>query len=194
MAVDVAPVQSGAEGGARDARVVSSLCGVCSSGCGVDVIVEDGLIQRIRPRREHPKGIVCTRGTRASEVVHAPDRLLYPQRRVGPRGSGEFERISWDEAYDMIVRGLEEIRAAHGPEAVAIYTGRGNFEFGLNEQFSPEGAFLEFEDDELILSVHADHVDGAPSAGKYLGFVCGFVLSEQTYGELTPGIPVSQLH
>ncbi|NVO08146.1 MAG: molybdopterin-dependent oxidoreductase, partial [Rhodoferax sp.] len=118
---------------------VAGLCGVCAAGCGVDIVLHQGRIQRIKPRKNHARGIVCTRGTRAAEVVYSPDRLLYPQRRVGARGEGRFERISWDEAYQFIVDKLQAIAAEHGPEALATYTGRGNFEFGLNEMFAPAG-------------------------------------------------------
>jgi anaerobic selenocysteine-containing dehydrogenase len=120
-------------------EVVAGLCGVCSAGCGVHVVLEAGRIQRLKPRKEHPRGIVCTRGTRAAEVVHSPDRLLYPQVRVGERGEGRFARVSWDDAYGLIVERLQAIADRHGPEALAVYTGRGNFEFGLNEMFAPAG-------------------------------------------------------
>ena len=119
--------------------VVPAICGVCAAGCGVEVVLERGRIKRLRPRRDHPRGIVCTRGTRAPEIVYSPDRLLYPQLRVGERGEGRFERASWDDAYDFLVGRLQAIAAEHGPEALAVYTGRGNFELGLNETFAPAG-------------------------------------------------------
>jgi len=119
--------------------VIASVCGVCPAGCGVDVHLVDSRIDRLTPLKSHPQGIVCPRGMQAKEIVYSPDRLLYPQRRVGARGSGEFERISWDEAYATIVESLQRIADEFGPEATAIYTGRGNFEFGLNEAFSPSG-------------------------------------------------------
>jgi anaerobic selenocysteine-containing dehydrogenase len=122
-------------------QVIPGMCGICPSGCGVDVHLVDGKIERLTPRREHPLGIVCPRGLRAPEIVYSPDRLLYPQRRVSPRGQadGRFERISWDEAYELLVARLRQTAAAYGPEAACIYTGRGNFEFGLNESFAPAG-------------------------------------------------------
>jgi anaerobic selenocysteine-containing dehydrogenase len=118
---------------------VTSLCGVCPAGCGVQIYMADGEIQRQVPLRGHPQGSVCPRGMAAHEIVYSPDRILYPQRRIGPRGEGRFERISWDEAYDLIVERFHEILRRDGPEALAIYTGRGNFEFGLNETFAPSG-------------------------------------------------------
>ena len=119
--------------------MIAGICGVCAAGCGVDVVLEQGRIKRLRPRKGHPRGIVCTRGTRAPEIVYSPDRLLYPQLRVGERGEGRFERVSWDDAYGFLVGRLQAIAAEHGPEALAVYTGRGNFELGLDEAFAPAG-------------------------------------------------------
>ncbi len=120
-------------------EVATSLCGVCPAGCGVDVHLVDGRIERLTPLKDHPQGLVCPRGVAAAEVVYSPDRLLYPERRVGARGSGEFERIRWADAYDLIVENLHRLAARHGPEAICVYTGRGNFEYGLNEMFAPAG-------------------------------------------------------
>jgi anaerobic selenocysteine-containing dehydrogenase len=95
-----------------------------------------GTLQQTRPLADHPLGIVCPRGARAHEIVYSKDRLLHPQRRAQ---DGSLERLSWDAAYDQIVTTLRRIAQQHGPEAVCIYTGRGNFEFGLNESFAPAG-------------------------------------------------------
>ncbi len=122
-----------------DSRTVVGICGICPAGCGVNVHLAGGRIARLTPLRGHPLGIVCPRGARAAEIVYSPDRLLYPQKRIGARGAGRFARIAWDEAYDLWVAALKRIARDHGPEAVALYTGRGNFEFALNEHFAPEG-------------------------------------------------------
>jgi anaerobic selenocysteine-containing dehydrogenase len=124
---------------ADKADSVVGICGICAAGCGVNVHFAHGQIDRLTPLKGHPLGIVCPRGMRASEIVYSPDRLLYPQKRVGPRGEGRFERIDWDEAYELWVGALRNVAARHGPEAACIYTGRGNFEFGLNEAFAPSG-------------------------------------------------------
>ena len=118
---------------------VVGICGVCAAGCGVNVHFTQGRIDRLTPLKNHPLGVVCPRGMRASEIVYSPDRLLYPQKRVGPRGEGHLVRIGWDEAYELWVAALRRVAARHGPEATCIYTGRGNFEFGLNEAFAPAG-------------------------------------------------------
>ncbi|MFQ5614561.1 MAG: molybdopterin-dependent oxidoreductase [Anaerolineae bacterium] len=119
--------------------VVTSMCGVCSAGCGVNVHLAqaDGKIERLTPLKNHPLGIVCPRGAQAREIVYSEDRLLYPQWRAGARGQNRFERISWDQAYEVIVDNLRRIERQYGPEAVCVYTGRGNFEYALNEVFSP---------------------------------------------------------
>ena len=120
-------------------RVLDTICGICDAGCGVHVHFRDGRIDRLTPIKEHPLGIVCPRGARAAEIVYSEDRRLYPQRRVGARGEGRFERISWEDAYTLWVDGLDHIKRRFGPEAVCMYTGRGNFEFGIQESYPPAG-------------------------------------------------------
>ncbi len=120
-------------------EVITGVCGVCPAGCGVDIHLVDGQIDRLTPLKDHPQGIVCPRGIAAKEVVYSPDRLLYPERRVGLRGEGRFERITWDEAYALMVENFHRLAERYGPESICTYTGRGNFEYGLNEMFSPTG-------------------------------------------------------
>ncbi|MDP6567697.1 MAG: molybdopterin-dependent oxidoreductase [Alphaproteobacteria bacterium] len=124
---------------APERRAVRSICGVCPAGCGVTVHLRDERIERLTPLKSHPCGIVCPRGARAGDIVHSKDRLLYPRRRIGERGDGRYERITWDQAFELWVDQLQRIAKEFGPEAIALYTGRGNFEFALNEFFSPNG-------------------------------------------------------
>ena len=79
-------------------ETITSMCGVCPAGCGAEVHLVDGRITRMTPIKDHPSSVLCPRGMKAPEIVYAPDRLLYPQRRIGARGEGRFERITWDEA------------------------------------------------------------------------------------------------
>ncbi|CAN5869640.1 molybdopterin-dependent oxidoreductase [soil metagenome] len=120
-------------------EVIVSMCGICPEGCGAEVHLLDGRIQRLVSLKEHPHSVLCTRGMKTPDIIYSADRLLYPQRRVGERRSNQFERITWEEAYATIVDNLHRIAAEHGPEAVGTYTGRGNFEYGLNEMFAPAG-------------------------------------------------------
>ena len=123
---------------------MSTLCGVCPYGCPVDAAVdEQGRLTRVTPRPDElGVKVSCPRGRRAVETVYAPQRLLYPMARTADaaRGPGApLQRVTWDQAYSRLVTELRRIAQAHGPEAVCIYTGRGNFELGLNELFAPAG-------------------------------------------------------
>jgi anaerobic selenocysteine-containing dehydrogenase len=120
-------------------QVVSGLCGICPAGCGVKIYMENERISRTAPLKGHPQGTCCPRGAHASEIVYSPDRLLYPLKRIGPRGTGQFVRASWDEALDSIAAQLRHIAEQHGPQAVCMYTGRGTFERSLWELLSPAG-------------------------------------------------------
>jgi cysteine desulfurase NifS len=115
------------------------ICGICPAGCWVEVGVEDGRLVGIEADTGHPLGMICWRGRYAPEIVHSEHRLQHPMRRIGPKGSYDFERITWDEAYDSIVANLNTIKRESGPEAVAIYTGRGAFELSLCDMFQPKG-------------------------------------------------------
>ena len=113
------------------------ICGICPAGCWVEVGVQDGRLVTIVPDTGHPLAMICRRGEHAPEIVHSENRLQYPMRRVGRKGTYEFARITWDEAYDLIVRNLNSIKQESGPEAVAIYTGRGAFELSLCDMYQP---------------------------------------------------------
>lgn len=115
------------------------ICGVCPSGCWVEVGLDDGRLVDIRQDNDHTLGMICRRGKHAPEIVYSEHRLKYPMKRNGPKGNYEFERISWDQAYDIIVKNLNETKKQSGPEAVAIYTGRGAQELSLCDMFQPKG-------------------------------------------------------
>ena len=101
--------------------------------------MRDGRIEDIRPDAGHTLGTICRRGRHAPEIIYSGHRLASPMRRVGAKGSFDFEPISWDEAYDTIAANLERIKAESGPQAVAIYTGRGAQEQSLCDMFQPKG-------------------------------------------------------
>ena len=116
------------------------MCGICPAGCWVIVGIENGRLVSIRPEEGHPLGMICKRGEHSPEIIYSEHRLRYPLRRKGPKGTFEFERIGWDEAYSHIVKNLEMIKRESGPEAVSIYTGRGSFELSLCDIFQPKEA------------------------------------------------------
>ena len=121
-------------------KVKKGLCGICPSGCGIEIVMRGRRLYQIKPMEGHPLGIVCTRGAHAEEVVYSPDRLSSPMKRVGPRGEGKLGRISWEEAYELSARLIQEVVEKHGPESMAIYSGRGGFEQSLLDMY-PTGGY-----------------------------------------------------
>lgn len=99
--------------------------------------LRDGLLTKVRAQEDHPLGMICRLGASSPEMVYSPHRLRHPLKRTGPRGSGQFERISWDEAMETIASRLKQTRADHGAEACGIYTGRGSFDLALCDVYQP---------------------------------------------------------
>lgn len=102
-----------------------SVCALdCPDVCSLLVNVEDGRATRLRGNPEHPvtRGFLCGKVAQYLEREYSPQRLLYPQRRVGAKGEGRFERISWDEALGTIAEKLGAIASKFGPEAILPYS------------------------------------------------------------------------
>ncbi|MBI3040400.1 MAG: IscS subfamily cysteine desulfurase [Chloroflexi bacterium] len=118
---------------------VKGLCGICPAGCWVEVLLDKGRLVDIRPDGEHTLGMLCRRGKHSPEIVYSEHRLRHPLRRVGAKGSYQFERITWDEAYGIITEKFNQLKKESGPETVAIYTGRGAQEQSLCDMFQPKG-------------------------------------------------------
>ena len=99
----------------------------CPDTCSWLVTVEDGRATRMRGNRDHPftRGALCAKVNHYLEHTQADDRLLYPLRRVGRKGEGRFERISWDEALDEIASRLLAVREEFGGEAIWPFQGTG---------------------------------------------------------------------
>ena len=102
-------------------------CRGCHGGCMYILTVEDGRVVRARPDPDGPlnHGRACVKGLSIIEQMYHPDRLTHPMRRIGPKGSGQWERISWDEALDGIAAKLTAISRESGPEALALISGTG---------------------------------------------------------------------
>jgi anaerobic selenocysteine-containing dehydrogenase len=96
----------------------------CPSACALDVEVIGGAtIGRVRGSKlqSYTAGVVCAKVARYAERIHHPDRLTHPMRRTGAKGSGQFSRISWDEALDEIAHRFDEAERAFGAESVWPY-------------------------------------------------------------------------
>ena len=95
----------------------------CPDTCSLVTTVENGVALRVQGNPEHPHtdGALCTKVSRYTERTYHPDRLLHPMVRTGPKGSGQFKRVGWDEALDLIAERLRAI-AARDPQAVVPYS------------------------------------------------------------------------
>ena len=98
-----------------------SFCRICESMCGLELEVEGGRITQIRPDEAHvaSSGFACVKGLMQHKLYDSPDRLRYPEKRIGDR----WERISWEQALEEIGAKLRSLRAEQGPDSVAMYLG-----------------------------------------------------------------------
>ena len=106
-------------------QVRKTTCYMCACRCGIDVHLTSGKVTYIEGNRDHPvnKGVLCGKGASGIRQVYAPSRLTAPLRRVGPRGSGAFEVISWDEALKTATNWMGPLRDT-APQKLAFFTGR----------------------------------------------------------------------
>src|SRR5215207_5883033 len=102
-------------------RRVHRICTLCEATCGIAVDVEGGRVERVEADRLDPfsKGYLCPKAWGMKALQDDPDRLERPLRREG----SSWREVGWDEALEEAVRGLDAVRQAHGPDAVAAYLG-----------------------------------------------------------------------
>lgn len=101
----------------------------CPDSCLMDVTIDHGRAVEITANKAHPftRGALCAKVNKFLDRVYAPDRLLYPVTRVGPKGPGaQFERISWEEAIAAITHKMQTAIDEHGPQSILPYSYRGN--------------------------------------------------------------------
>ncbi|MBN1320540.1 MAG: molybdopterin-dependent oxidoreductase, partial [Thermoleophilia bacterium] len=110
-------------------KIVPTFCHGCGSyhpECGVLCYVKDGRFTRVEANpRACNNGVpgstsLCAKGLAAPQFVYAADRLTHPLKRIGAKGEGTFQRISWDEALDAIADKLKETKAKYGPESYGV--------------------------------------------------------------------------
>jgi len=151
-----------------------SICPLCPAGCGLTVRVMEGDTEILRdgklgvmkmglakklegdPKNPINQGKLCTRGQAAAQITYHPDRVGTPLKRVGARGEGKYEEISWERALTEFAGKLDGAAAANDPKALAILTGRRNGkrvellrEFASRFGASPPAVFEFFSDDTL---------------------------------------------
>ena len=106
-------------------RIAKTTCYMCACRCGINVHMKGDEIRYIEGNRDHPvnQGVLCAKGSAGIMQHLSPARLRAPLKRVGPRGSGEFEEISWEEALELATSWLGPIREKD-PKKLAFFTGR----------------------------------------------------------------------
>ncbi len=106
-------------------QVRHSVCALdCPDTCSLLVNVEDGIASKLRGNPDHPvtRGFLCGKVAKYLDREYSPQRLLYPQKRIGRKGEGRFARITWDEALDTIAHNLSETADRFGPESILPYS------------------------------------------------------------------------
>ena len=161
--------------------IVPTMCAShCGGSCLLKVHVKDGVITRIETDDgEEPQLRACLRGRAYRQLVYAPDRLLYPMKRVGARGEGKFERISWDEAMDKVATEIVRIRDTYGPFAILMIPGLGDVHY----LHRAPGALQRLAS---MVGLHAAGVPQTPWAFQYswgiTSYGQGVAASQYTYG------------
>ena len=107
--------------------MVKSHCRMCHGGCGVLVYTKDGRVAKIAGDPDCPinHGTLCSKGIASAQLAYHPDRLTYPVKKISSKGSGKWERISWDEALDTIAERILRYKEEFGAESVVMGYGTG---------------------------------------------------------------------
>lgn len=133
-----------------------SLCAICSPThhCGVDCYVKDGKIIRVEGTPGHPysQGKLCTKGSSLRNYVYREDRIKTPLRRIGERGEGKFEPITWEEAYATIAEKLDQVKERYSPHAVAFFSGYCKWYRPILQRFAHVFGSVNFGTDDSTCS------------------------------------------
>ena len=108
-------------------QVKKTMCDICTPlcHCGIDAYIKDGKLIKVEGSKGHPmnNGVLCTKGAGNRAYIYRADRVMTPLRRLGERGEGKFEPISWEEAYSVIAEKLLKAKKENGANSVAFYSG-----------------------------------------------------------------------
>jgi anaerobic selenocysteine-containing dehydrogenase len=152
-------------------RIVKGCCPLdCQDTCAWVAEVDDGRVVAVRGAKDHPftRGVLCAKVNDYPARTYAPDRLLHPLRRCGPKGSGRFERISWDAALDIVAERFSAIVAEHGPEALLPHRYLGSM--GVVQRRSPMRLFHALGASRLGGGICSVAAIAAAGEGLPLGF------------------------
>ncbi len=122
-------------------EVVPYTCLQCNVEDGGLAFIENGRVVKLEGNPKHPgnRGKLCAKGNAATNMLYDPDRILYPMRRDGPRGSGKWKMVGWDEAYKELASRMKDVldKARAGkasPNEIALHIGRNRW-FGFDKRF-----------------------------------------------------------
>lgn len=119
----------------RSAKRITSVCLNCSTVCGIEAFVQDDKVIKIRGNPLDPNMgsyMTCAKGQSGPTINDYPERLLYPLKRVGARGEGKWQRISWEQAYAEVAERIKASIASGHPERVALHQGRSRIDAEIN--------------------------------------------------------------
>jgi thiosulfate reductase/polysulfide reductase chain A len=124
----------------KETTSVFGFCDMCYWRCGLKIRSRDGRAVKIEGNPEHPNnwGVVCAKGNSGLMVSYAPNRLKFPMKRVGERGEGKWERITWDEALDTVAKEMKKAVKKYGPQTVSLI-GHGSWEKPYHRLFHALG-------------------------------------------------------
>lgn len=153
--------------------------------CGIDAYVKDGRLIKVEGSPEHPysHGNLCTKGLCSRQYVYRKDRIRTPMKRVGPRGSGRLEPITWDEAYRTIAENLNRVKAEYGPHSVAFYSGHAKWHRPMMQRLAYDFGSVNYGSDcsfcnlslifARILSAGCNYFPDIAHANTFLGWAFG---------------------
>jgi anaerobic dimethyl sulfoxide reductase subunit A len=134
---------------AEDEEVKWNACVVnCGSRCPLRLMVRDGVVMRVQPDNTGDDEFgnhqvrACVRGRSVRQRLYNPDRLKYPMKRVGKRGEGQFEQITWEEAFDTIANKLKELVEEYGNESIYINYGTGTLGAVVAKSWPPSATSI----------------------------------------------------
>lgn len=113
------------------ARILKSACRMCHGGCGCLVVVKGGKVVKVSGDPGSPlnRGKMCVKGRASIRHLYNPARLKYPLKRAGKRGEGKWNRIPWDQAFEEIVKNINEVKEKYGVESIVVGQGTGRHHF-----------------------------------------------------------------
>ncbi|MFC2033701.1 molybdopterin-dependent oxidoreductase [Chloroflexota bacterium] len=147
-----------------------SFCRLCAGRCGVRAMVDEGKLVSVAGDPDDPLGRkgTCNKGRAWPEVLNHPNRLRYPQKRIGEPGEGRWRRISWPEALDIIAERLEGYKNEYGPESLILALGEPK---GLELSFAQRFASV-FGTPNVSTPGHLCHIPRGLASTLTLGAPC----------------------